>query len=158
MGTQLSPLVPRRSEKKVENRAALIFTDLRREVQRALRTMENDWWLKYSDEIQGYFDRGDTHNFYNSLKVAFGPSNKSHAPVRATNGELIKDKEGLLSRWAEHFSELLNRVNPTDPSFIDAVPQLSVVEELDLPPTLGEVKNAVFSLKCRKATGLDGLQ
>ena len=135
-----------------------IFTDLRREVQRSLRTMENDWWLKYSDEMQGYFDRGDTHNFYNSLKVAFGPSDKSLAPVRAVNGDLIKDKEGILSRWAEHFSELLNRVNPTDPNFIDAVPQLNIVEELDLPPTLAEVKKAVSSLKCRKAAGLDGLQ
>ena len=71
---------------------------------------------------------------------------------------MIKDKEGILSRWAEHSSELLNRVNPTDPSFIDTVPQLNVVEELDLPPTLDEVKKAIFSLKCRKAAGLDGLQ
>ena len=134
------------------------FTEQRREVQRALRTMENDWWLRYSDEMQGYFDKGDTHNFYNALKVAFGPSDKSLAPVRGTNGDLIKDKAGILSRWAEHFSDLLNRANPTDPTFIEAVPQLNIVEELDLPPTLDEVKKAICSLRCRKAAGLDGLQ
>ena len=36
--------------------------------------------------------------------------------------------------------------------------QLNVVEELDLPPTLDEVQKAIFSLKCRKAAGLDELQ
>ena len=134
------------------------FTEQRRETQRALRAMENDWWRRYSNEMQGYFDAGDTHNFYNALKTAFGPSDKSLAPVRATNEDLIKDKAGILSRWAEHFSELLNQVNPTDSGFINALPQLSVVEELDLPPTYEEVIKAIASLKCRKAPGLDGMQ
>ena len=52
----------------------------------------------------------------------------------------------------------LNRINPTDPSFINAVLQLIVVKELDLPPNLNEVKKAISSLKSRKAAGLDGLQ
>ena len=54
--------------------------------------------------------------------------------------------------------DLLNQVNPTDPGFIDAVLQLDVVQELDLPPTLDEVKKAIASLKCKKSPGLDGLQ
>ena len=70
--------------------------------------------------MQSYFEKGDIHNFYNALKVAFGPSDKSLAPVRATNGDLIRDKAGILSRWAEHFRDLLNRTNPTDPTFIEA--------------------------------------
>ena len=80
--------------------------------------------------------------------MAFGPTNKSLAPVRATNGDLIKDKTGILSRWAEHFSDLLNCVHPTDPSFIEAIPQLNVIHELDMQPTLGEVQKAIASLKC----------
>ena len=120
--------------------------------------MENEWWLRYSIEMQNYFDAGDVHNFYNSLKTTIGPGDRSLNPVRATNGDLIKDKAGILSRWAEHFSELLNRVNPTDPSFISAIPQLDIIEELDRPPTLTEVKKSISSLKCRKSPGLDGLQ
>ena len=30
-----------------------IFTEMRRDVQRDLRVMENDWWVRYSDEMQG---------------------------------------------------------------------------------------------------------
>ena len=59
---------------------------------------------------------------------------------------------------AERLSDLLNQINHTDPAFIDAVPQLDVVEELDLPPTLAEVEKAIYSLKCRSSAGLDDLQ
>ena len=61
------------------------FTEQRREAQKDLKTMENEWWLHYSDEMQDYFEKGDSHNFYNALMVAFGPNDKSLAPVRASN-------------------------------------------------------------------------
>ena len=108
--------------------------------------------------MKGQFDRDDTHNYYNALKVTFSPSDKSLTPVPATNGELIKDKEGNLCRQAEHFSDHLNQTNPTDPTFNEAVPQLNIFGELDLPPTLDEVKKAIDSQKCRKSAGLDSVQ
>ena len=134
------------------------FSLLRRDVQRELRVVENEWWLRYSEEMQGFFDTGDTHNFYNSLKIAFGPTDKSLAPVRSLDGDLIKDKSGILGRWAEHFRDLLNCVHPTDPAFLDGVPQLETMQQLDVRPTFDEVERAIASLKCRKAAGLDGLQ
>ena len=124
---------------------------MRRQVQRALRVMENEWWQSYPDEMQCYFNRCDTHNFCNSLKLAFGPTEKSLAPVRTTNGDLIKNKSGILSRWAEHLSDLLNCVHPTDLSFIEAVPKLNVIHELDMRPTLEEIRKAIAFLKCHKA-------
>ena len=60
--------------------------------------------------------------------------------------ETVKDKTRILSRWAENFSDLLNQISPTTPGFINAVAQLNVVEELDLPPTLAEVEKAISSL------------
>ena len=87
-----------------------------------------------------------------------GPIDKSLAPARSRNGDIVKDKTGILSRWAEHFSDLHNQINPTDPEFLDAVPQLTVLGELDLPPTLAEVEKAISSLKCHESAGLDDLQ
>ena len=89
--------------------------------------IEKDWWLGYVDEVQKYFEMGDVHSFYNSLKVAIGPSNRYLNPVRATKRDLIKNKASILSRWEEHFSALLNKVNPTDTSFIHAISQLRIV-------------------------------
>ena len=79
-------------------------------------------------------------------------------PVIATNENLIKHKVGSLSRWPEHFNELLNKVNPTDHSLVHAIPKLSIIEELDLPPTLTEVKKSISSLKSHKYLRMDGLQ
>ena len=120
--------------------------------------MENAWWLNYSDELQSYFENGETHHFYDSLKTVCGPLEKSRTPVRAANGDLLKDKSRILGRWAEHFANLLNRVNPTDPRFAADIPQLDMVDELDRPPALSEVVRAIPAIKCRKAPGMDGLQ
>ena len=62
--------------------------------------------------------------------MVFGPTDKSLAPIHSRNVNLVKDKTGILSTWAEHFSDFLNQINPTV-----AVPQPDVVKELDLPPT-----------------------
>ena len=99
------------------------FTEQRRERQRDLRIIENEWWLRYSDEIQGYFDRGVNHNFYEALMEAFGQVDKSFSPVCATNGDLNNNKAGTPSGLAEYFRELLNRTNPTELIFIVAIQQ-----------------------------------
>ena len=36
---------------------------------------------------------------------------------------LIKDKEGILCRWKEHFTDLLNRDSHVEPDSLDNVPQ-----------------------------------
>ena len=90
--------------------------------------------------------------------MEIGPSDRSLTPVGATNGDIIKDKAGILSIWTEHFSELLNKVSPTDHSFIHATPQLSIIEELDLPPTSTEVKMSISSLTSHESPNIDGLR
>ena len=57
--------------------------------ERALRSMEDQWWLKLSEQIQGYADAGDSHNFYDELKRVFGPTNESIAPVGSQDGNHI---------------------------------------------------------------------
>jgi len=62
---------------------------------------------------------------------------------------LIKDQHGILSRWAEHLSELLNCINPTDPSFIELIPQLPTTPKQS--PTFHEIHVAMKRLQNNKA-------
>lgn len=39
-----------------------------REIQKTMRTMQNEWWTRKAQEIQMYADKKDVHNFYNSVK------------------------------------------------------------------------------------------
>jgi len=70
---------------------------------------------------------------------------------------LIKDQQGILSRWAEHLSELLNCINPTDPALIELIPQLPIISDPEQSPTFHEIHVAMKGLKNNKAAGPDGL-
>ncbi len=134
------------------------FAALRSEVQTTTRRLENDWWKGKAKEIQGFADTNDLHSLYDSLKGVYGPVRSSSVPMRSADGTtLIKDRQGILARWAEHLNELLNRVNPADPSVIDRLPTLPLMGELDLQPSFSEVHKAAKSLKNNKAVGPDGL-
>jgi len=78
------------------------------------------------------------------LKSVYGPTQHAVYPVKSKDGSrVIKDHEGILSRWAERLSDLLNCVKPMDPALADLIPQFLVIPQLDDPPALHEVKLAV---------------
>lgn len=130
----------------------------RAEAQRSLRAMENEWWLKVASDLQGFADSGDLQNFYSSLKRVFGPTNRSMTPVRSLDGtHLLTSKNQILNRWQEHYQSLLNTRNPCDPAQLDDIPDRPTVQEMDVLPTMEEVKHAICSLKNNKAPGVDSI-
>ncbi|XP_076036407.1 uncharacterized protein LOC143022192 [Oratosquilla oratoria] len=80
------------------------FSAVRSELQRLLRDMENKWWTNLAAQMQSYMDLGDLHNFYSSLKTAYGPAYSALTPVRSADGtHLLTDSTQMLDRWASHF-------------------------------------------------------
>jgi len=71
--------------------------------------------------------------------------------------KVIKDHDCILSRCAEHLNELLNCVNPTDPTLVDLIPQLPIILQLDHHPAFYEVEVAIKGLKNNKSPGFDGI-
>ena len=133
------------------------FSDIRATTQRRLREIENQWWQEISREIQGYADANNIQQFYEATKRIYGPPRRAPLPVRSAEGDLIKDREGVLNRWAEHFSTLLNNHTATDPSVLDELPTLTTMQDLDAIPTMEEVVDAVSGLKNNKAAGPDSI-
>ena len=164
-GTEIGELV---SEKNRAHRACLRnpssvqhrqrFAELRSVAQTRLRELENDWWRRLAEEIQGYADTNNMQKFYESTKRIYGPTKRAIVPIRTADGQtLIKDKAGILIRWAEHFNELLNNRTTSDHNVLTDLPILPIIPDLDSPPTLEEVSEAVQGLKPRKAPGPDML-
>ncbi len=82
----------------------------RREVQKTLQSLQNEWWTTKAHEIQYYADRNYMHNFYNSIKNIYGPKSCSVTPLKSADSLiLLKDQNQILLRWAEHFDDLLNQ-------------------------------------------------
>ena len=96
------------------------WKELRSRVQKELRQMENNWWIEKARQMQHLADTNETQKFYDAVKTAFGPTHHPVNPIKAKDGTtLIKDHAGILKRWSEHLSELLNHINPTDRTIID---------------------------------------
>ena len=120
--------------------------------------MKNDWWTNKAAEIQGFADTNDQQHFYDAIKCSYGPTRNSQAPLRSSDGtSLIKDQQGILTRWTEYLTGLLNHRNPADATFLDNLPDLPPVNQLDATPTFAEVHKACKSLKNNKSPGPDGL-
>jgi len=117
--------------------------------------MENNWWIQKAEQIQRLVDINDTQKFYEALKAVYGPSHHAVHPVKSKDGNTII--KGILSRWAEHLSELLNCMNSTDPTLVDLTPQFPVIPQLDDHPALHEIQTAIKGLKNNKAAGPDGI-
>ena len=61
-----------------------------------------------------------------------------------------------LQRWVEHFSEMLNRDDPTNPVQEDGMVESEDIKEIDLGRRRSqEVKHALKRTKPGKAAGVD---
>ena len=120
--------------------------------------MQDLWWQRKAEEIQHYADTHNTRKFFNALKMVYGPSRSGCSPLLTSDGSnLIKDQAGLRDRWAEYFSNLLNLPSTIDPVALNQIPQQPIMDELDAPPTLDEIKKAISQLNTNRASGKDGI-
>ena len=120
------------------------YASIRSSVQKRLRSMEDEWWKDLSNEMQKHADTKNMHALYDCTKRIYGPKKRSIIPVRSADGNtLITDKKGILNRWSEHFNHLLNVHKPSDHTVLDELASLPMKNELDLPPSLEEVKSAI---------------
>ena len=128
------------------------------QVQEATREMKNNWWIDKSNELQSFFDRNDMRDFFSGMKTVFGPRSRGLAPLRSRDGtRLLKSNNEILSRWKEHFEELLNRDPVINEDVLERLPHLPLDMTLEVVPTSEEVKLAVFSMKNNKAAGPDNI-
>ena len=120
--------------------------------------MQDSWLSNKADEIQGFADRNDMKNFYDSLKEVYGPTTWGSSPLLSRDGStLITDKEKILERWAEHFDSILNCPSTINDEAIDQLPQVPFDEMLDAVPTFEEIWKAIHLLTSSKAPGADSI-
>ena len=130
---------------------------LRGAAQTELRHIEDAWWSERAREIQAFADANDIQSFYAAIKQVHGPTNRSLVPVKASDGTLLRSKQDIMERWAEHFRALLNTERPADENVLQRLPAFPEAEDLSLPPTRMEFDQAVLSLKNGTAPGPDGI-
>ena len=129
----------------------------RNKAQQIARRCANDYWLNLCRKIQSAADTGNARGMYNGIKIATGPTATKTAPLKSKIGEPITDQGKQLERWVEHYLELYATQNVVTAAALEALPSLTVMEELDIPPTEEELRKAIDGLTCGKAPGKDGI-
>jgi hypothetical protein len=109
------------------------------------------------EEIQQASDTGNIRKMHEFIKKAIGPSPNKTTPIKLSTGDLITDKDAQLRRWVEHYAELYSSQPPVSQTAIESTEQLSVLDELDAPPTQEELSRALDQLRPGNAPGNDGI-
>ena len=92
---------------------------------------------------------------FEGIKKGTGPTHSKTAPLKSRTSEVITDSDKQMKRWVEHYLEMYGTENKE--AALNTIPQLNVLEELDVEPTLDELEKAISCLTSGKAPGSDGI-
>lgn len=102
------------------------------ELRRLTRQTKDTWWQEKSKHMQWLANTNQLGAFYMELRKLIGSSHRCSVPLKSLDGaQLIKSKEDVLKRWAEHFNILLNVDRSADMQYISSMPALPIAYELD---------------------------
>ena len=103
-----------KSERR-KNKLRVEYKTKDREVKHRAREDKRVWLDRMGDEIEKYAENGRTRELYQTAKKITNNRQRRVAAVKNRRGEIIKDKNARLERWAKHFEEVLVREAPTNP-------------------------------------------
>ena len=88
---------------------------------------------------------------HEGIKKATGTPTSKVIPLKAKTGETISDWSQQLDRLVEHYLELCATQNEVSRSKLDSVPDMPIMEELDVLPTIEKLDKAINVLVSGKA-------
>ena len=131
------------------------YRTLRRAATRSARKDRNEYWKNMAESMEDAANTNDFGKLFRLIRFGSGKHQGVEPLLRNSAGQLIPTLDGKISRWVEHFSQLLNHPAPHSP------PTTSLPDEIynvscDVP-TKEEISKAIKSLKNKKAPGEDGI-
>ena len=155
---ELKKKVLETKSERLKERYRLQYREVNKEVKRKTRADKRAFIEDLARQAEEAAMRGEQGQVYKITKLVCGKyRGATNAPITDKQGRLLTTEAEQEARWAEHFSEVLNRPPPaTEADVQDPDPNL----DLDIntaPPEKEEIMAAIRSLKNGKAPGQDGL-
>ena len=107
--------------------------------------------------IQADTNHGNTDGMYTGIKQTTGPIPTKCVPLKTKTAENITDLRKQIKRWVEHYLELFSKQNVVTEAVLNAISQLTIMEELDEQPMEEQPSKAINCPSAGKATGEDGI-
>ena len=131
------------------------YRRLRRGATRSARRDRQRYWAEMACTMESASNASDFGRLFRLIRKASGRRG-SNPSLRDASGHLIFDLENKVTRWVEHFSQLLNRTSNA------SLGMALMVEETAYPvncdqPTESEIADMLWHMKNGKSPGEDGL-
>lgn len=81
------------------------------------------------------------------------PQIESSNVLQRKDGPKINDKFEKLGRWIKHYSELYDNKSDVSSMAIEEIPDLPIMNELNIEPNLDEVTKKILNQKNNQAAG-----
>ena len=124
---------------KAKARAQKEYSATDKEVKRSAKKDKKNYVDSLAAQAKEAAGQGNFKDLYMITKKLANKFQQTEKPVRDKNGNQLTTTEEQLTRWAEHFRELLNRPAPETP------PDIQPAEE-DL-----DINIIAASLPCRRS-------
>ena len=119
------------------------------------------WMNGIASEAEDAARKQHMRTLYGLTKVLCNERSKSSTTILDKSSNLMSGKKEMQARWTEHFREVLNRAEPTDPITIEDESEFELgglIEEIVITePTIGKIKAAIERLKNGKSPGVDSI-
>ena len=129
----------------------------RNTVQLTATCCANKYLVQLCTEIQTCSDTGNIRGMFEGIKKATGPTQYKTAPLKSNTSEGITDSEEQMKRLVEHYLEIYGTENKVTEAALNAIPKLTVLEKLEVEPSLDELEKAINCLTSGKAPASDDM-
>ena len=117
------------------------------------------WTEEIAEEAENAARKQHMKTLYTLTTVLSNERPRQSAAVMDKNGKILNGKESKTRRWLEHFTEVLNRENPSNPTSEAEIELSDEGEEIETrEPSRAVVRKAIGHLKNGKAPGIDNIQ
>ena len=96
--------------------------------------------------------QNDLSTLYQITRQLAGRQNSAIKPVEDSSGNILSKPEEQLNRWKEHFDQLLNAKQVSQPPIIEEGPDLDINTG---PVTKPKITRAISKMKSGNAPGPD---
>ena len=142
-----------RSAKQIASKA---YTEANKEVKSSARKDRRAFVDKLTEETEEAARQNNIiKTLYDSIKLLIRKYQKESRPIKNIEGITLNTKEEQMSRWVEHFKNILNQETPVNKA--DILPAEETVAVDCKRPSKGETKKAIKTLKNNKAPDPDNI-
>ena len=138
---------------RLQEQANAAYKSKDKEVKKSARNDKRAFVENMAGEAEQAAARGDMGTVYKITKQLSGSYNNCSTPVKDKNGNTLSTEREQAARWVQHFKEVLNHPDPSEPA--NPTPPDDVLDIDTNPPTEEEVRSAINAMKNSKASGID---